>query len=126
MEEANTISVLTGFDFLSTLFSILRSNKKTVISINSLFEFINSKRNEYEDLFLDIDINNNGDFVHSNDLEEGLSMLQIIGAIGKVNPRYEKVMIKLHYDSAQEIIKQCSEDYKPSIEKFAEEFISHI
>lgn len=50
-------------------------------------------------------------------------MLQILGAISKSNPRYERIILKMHKESANEIIEKCPEGYLEDIEAFSEVFL---
>ena len=123
LARAETVSVFTALDFLSTFFSILKKKNVNVVSAAKLFEVIGKLRNSYLPLFIDIDVINNGGSVYSQDLEEGLSMLQIIGAVGKANPRFERIILKMHKEEADVFIRNCPEEYRNYIEDFADEFL---
>ncbi len=114
---------LTALDFLSVLFSILKRQNINVISSEKLMSVIGKYRDEFINLFINIDINNNCGTVYSHDLEEGISMLQILGAISKSNPKYERIILKMHKESAEEIIAKCQKEYTEEIQKFAKKFL---
>ena len=50
-------------------------------------------------------------------------MLQIIGAVGKANPRYEKIILKLDKETAEDIISSCDKHILQEIESFTELFL---
>lgn len=117
-------AVFSALDFLSTLFAILKTKNVNVVSSDKLMKIIGQQRDEFLGLFIDMDINDNCGTVYSHDIEEGISMLQILGAISKSNPRYERIILKMHKESANEIIEKCPEGYLEDIEAFSEVFLS--
>lgn len=119
-------AVFSALDFLSTLFAILKTRNVNVVSSDKLMKIIGKKRDEFLGLFIDMDINDNCGTVYSHDIEEGISMLQILGAVSKSNPRYERIILKMHKESANEIIENCSEQYLSEIEAFADAFLSEV
>ena len=120
------MEIFTAQEFLSTFFSALKLKNVNVVSSDDLFTLIGKYRDEYLDLFIDIDITNNSGTICSDDLEDGISMLQIIGAVGKANPRYEKIILKMHKDSANEMLETCNPKQRNSIERFVEAFLSEV
>jgi len=118
-----TPRVFTALDFLSTFFSILKNRDVNVVSATKVFETIGRHRDKYLALFIDIDITHTGETVCSQDLEESISMLQIIGAVGKANPRYERIILKMNKAAAKEIIECCPNSYLKMIECFTDEFL---
>lgn len=124
--QASSVEVFSALEFLSTLFSILKTKNVNVISSEKLMSSIGKHRDDFLGLFIDMDVNNNCGTVYSHDLEEGISMLQILGAISKSNPKYERIILKMHKDSANEIIKKCPQKYLDEIQDFSEVFLSEI
>ena len=118
------VEVISALDFLSTLFSILKTKNVNVVSSEKLLTTIGKYRNNFLGLFIDMDINNNCGTVYSNDLEEGISMLQILGAISKSNPKYERIILKMNKDSANEIIAKCPQKYLIEIQDFSDIFLN--
>ena len=114
----------TALDFLSVLFSILKTRNVNVVSSEKLMSVIGKHRDDFLGLFIDIDINNNCGTVYSHDLEEGISMLQILGAVSKSNPRYERIILKMHKESANEIISNCQPEYLLEMQEFADIFLN--
>lgn len=114
----------TALDFLSVLFSILKTRNINVISSEKLMSVIGEHRDEFLGLFINIDINSNCGTVYSHDLEEGISMLQILGAVSKSNPKYERIILKMHKESANEIISKCQHEYFEEINEFADIFLT--
>lgn len=124
--ENNSVKIFSAIDFLSTFFSILKTRNINVVSSSKLFSVVGKYRDQFIGLFIDIDIIDNCGTVCSHDLEEGISMLQILGAISKANPRYERIILKMHKESANEMIQDCPEEYRTEIEAFTEVFINEI
>ena len=123
IEKNETVFVFTALDFLSTFFSVLKKKNVNVVSAARLFEAIGKHRDSYLPIFIDIDVISNGGVIYSHDLEEGLSMLQIIGAIGKANPRFERIILKMHKEDAEVFIENCPEPYRNYVVNFANEYL---
>lgn len=113
----------TALDFLSVLFSLLKTRNVNVVSSEKLMSVIGKYRNDFLGLFIDIDINNNCGTVYSRDLEEGISMLQILGAVSKSNPKYERIILKMNKESANEIIENCQSEYLEEMKEFTDIFM---
>lgn len=124
--EGNTENqdLFLAIDFLGVFFSVLKKNNKNVVSSQQLFESIGKHSQEFMDLFLDIDIRDNCGVYFSQDIEEGITMLQILGAIGKANPRYEKIILKMDKDSAEDIISGCNPQILSRINEFTDIFLN--
>lgn len=118
------IGIFSGLDFLSTFFSLLKTKNVNVVSSDKLFTIIGKYRDEFLGLFVDIDIMNNCGTVCSHELEEGISMLQILGAVSKSNPRYERIILKMHKETANEMINKCPTEYCDEIKRFVEVFLN--
>ncbi|MDR2600610.1 MAG: hypothetical protein LBC73_10105 [Oscillospiraceae bacterium] len=117
------VFVFTALDFLSTFFSVLKKENVNIVSAAKLFESIGRHRESYLPIFIDIDVINNGGTIYSHDLEEGLSMLQIIGAVGKANPKFERIILKMHKEEADVFIDDCPEPYRNYVINFANEYL---
>lgn len=113
-----------AIDFLGVFFSVLKKKNKNVVSSQQLFESIGKHSQEFIDLFLDIDIRDNCGVYFSQDIEEGITMLQILGAVGKANPRYEKIILKMDKDSAEDIISGCNPQILSRINDFTDIFLN--
>lgn len=113
-----------AIDFLGVFFSVLKKKNKNVVSSQQLFESIGKHSQDFIDLFLDIDIRDNCGVYFSQDIEEGITMLQILGAVGKANPRYEKIILKMDKDSAEDIINGCDSQVLGRINEFVDIFLS--
>lgn len=121
--EKERPDLFLAFDFLGVFFSVLKERNKNVISSKQLFDTVGKHRDNFKDLFLDIDIRNNCGVYFSSDLEEGITMLQILGAVGKANPRYEKIILKLDKESANDIIENCDKKHLERINEFTDIFL---
>jgi len=123
-KEPYQMPVFTALDFLSAFFSILKKENVNIISATEMFKAIGKYRNEFLPLFIDIDIINNEETVCSQDLEEGISMLQILGVVGKANPKYERIILKMNKNTADDVISKCDDYYLNKIKEFATKFLN--
>jgi hypothetical protein len=117
------VAIFSGLDFLSVFFSMLKTKNVNVVSSDKLLRIIGRHRDDFLGLFIDMDIIDNCGTVYSYELEEGISMLQILGAIGKSNPKYERIILKMHKATAYEMIQNCPDDYREEIERFVNVFL---
>ncbi len=115
--------IFLAIDFLRIFISILRKNKIMFYS-KQLLNTIGRNYQEFKDLFLDIDIRENYGVFFSQDIEEAITMLQILGEVIKVNLRYDKIIIKLSEVSADDIIKNCDSQILKRMNKFTDIFLS--
>ena len=115
---------ILAIDFLGVFFSILKKKNKNVVSSQKLLDVIGKHSREFLDVFLNIDVRDNCGVYFSQDIEEGITMLQIIGAVSKANPRYEKIILKLDKESADDIIKECDESVYGRICEFADIYLN--
>lgn len=124
IDDTENQDLFLAIDFLGVFFSVLKKKNKNVVSSKQLFETIGRHSQEFIDLFFDIDIRDNCGVYFSQDIEEGITMLQIIGAVGKANPRYEKIILKMDKDSAEDIISECNPRVLSRIYEFTDIFLS--
>lgn len=115
--------VFLAIDFLGVFFSLLKQKNKNVVSSKQLFDTVGRHCQEFIDLFLDIDVRDNCGVYFSQDIEEGIAMLQILGAVSKANPRYEKIILKLDRDSADDIIERCDLKKLERVSQFTDIFL---
>lgn len=94
-----------------------------MVSSKQLLDSVGRHCKEFMELFLDIDIRDNCGVYFSKDIEGGITTLQILGAISKANPRYEKIILKLDKSSANEIIKNCDPKKLKMVTKFTDVFL---
>jgi len=125
-QNRSSLVVFSAIDFLGAFFSELKIRNINVISSSDLLDTIGKFRDEFANLFLDINIRDNCGTICSPDIEEGISMLQILGAIGKTNPRYERIILKLNKDTANDIVKDCDKEFIEDVMKFTDKFIEVI
>lgn len=115
---------ILAIDFLGVFFSILKKKNKNVVSSQRLLDVIGRHSRDFLDIFLNIDVRDNCGVYFSQDIEEGITMLQIIGAVSKANPRYEKIILKLDKDSADDIISDCEQSVYKRICEFTDIYLS--
>lgn len=121
--STETQDLFLAIDFLGVFFSVLKKKNRNVVSSKQLFDTVGKHCAEFPDLFLDIDIRDNCGVYFSQDIEEGITMLQILGAVSKANPRYEKIILKLDRDSVDDILEKCDEKILKRINEFTEIFL---
>lgn len=133
MGERKSMKIICGkpqvsaYNFMRYLCAILATQGKVIVDLSSLtyniFKFKGKVSEEFQFLFDDIEfrtgIDNN---VASNDISEGLNSLQTFGIIGKLNPTYEKIVIYLTPDEAENILESCDQKIVDVLNKLAEEF----
>lgn len=122
-EKLDNQEMFLAIDFLGVFFSMLKKANKNVVSSKQLFDTVGKYCNNFMDLFMDIDVRDNCGAYYSKDLEEGITMLQILGAVSKANPRYEKIILKIDKDSADEMINDCNNEKRIRIEEFVNIFL---
>ena len=71
---------------------------------------------------MDIAFDTHLDTITSVDVEDSLIKLQTYGAIGKLNPAYEKIVIYISREEAREFIETFDERFVKAAEKVAERF----
>ena len=54
-----------------------------------------------------------------NDISEGINNLQTFGLVGKLNPKYEKLVIYLSTEEANEILKECTQEVEEAMMQLA-------
>jgi len=77
--------------------------------IPHIYEF-KQKNEQFKFMFEDIEFRTSIDHVVSNDISEGINALQTFGIVGKLNPKYEKLVIYLTEDEADDILGKCTAD----------------
>ena len=73
-------------------------------------------------LFEDVAFRKNLDTITSVDVEDSLSKLQTFGAIGKLNPAYEKIVIYISKEEADKFLDSFSEQYTTAANIVSEAF----
>lgn len=64
----------------------------------------------------------NLDTITSVDIEDSLSRLQTFGAIGKLNPAYEKIVIYISKEEADKFLDSFNEQYTDAANIVSEAF----
>lgn len=123
VSDTGNQELFLAIDFLGVFFSLLKKKNRNVVSSKQLFDTVGRHCVEFSDLFLDIDIRDNCGVYFSQDIEEGITMLQILGAVSKANPRYEKIILKLDRDSADDILEKCDVKILNRINEFTDIFL---
>lgn len=117
---------VSAYDFMRILCATLVKNKNVIIDmdlvINRIYDFKLKAREDLQFLFEDIEFRKSIDNVVSSDISEGLNSLQTFGVIGKLNPTYEKIVIYLTEEDANDILQDSDVKVKNAIENLAKTF----
>lgn len=107
------------------LCAALTKSKKIIIDLQVIVEHIYNFKMEHEQLqymFEDIEFRKGINNVISNDISEGINNLQTFGLVGKLNPKYEKLIIYLTEEEADAILEECDENIREAMRNLAESF----
>lgn len=115
---------ITAYESILLIFSELVEKGKTVLRQDKLVPFLYSLKqtDNISSLFVDIAFDTHLDTITSVDVEDSLIKLQTYGAIGKLNPAYEKIVIYISREEAREFIETFDERFVKAAEKVAERF----
>ena len=101
---------VSSYDFMRYLCAALVKQSKVIIDLDSIIARIYNFKKQNEQLkfmFEDIEFRTSVDNVVSNDISEGINNLQTFGIVGKLNPKYEKLVIYLTSEEADKILSEC-------------------
>ena len=96
-----TVSI---YKFFKLFFGALKENKRkqNVIKSDIVGQLYNAKKTgKYEDLLEEFSFFDNGIFVYSKQVEDGISQMQLSGLISKKNPRFIDIIINDELDVDQ-------------------------
>ena len=113
---------ISSYNFMRYLCASLVKRSKVIIYLDSITSCIYSFKRDNEQLkymFEDIEFRTNIDNVISNDISEGINNLQTFGLVGKLNPKYEKLVIYLSTEEANEILKECTQEVEEAMMQLA-------
>lgn len=115
---------ITAYESILLILSKLVEKGKTVLRqdklVPFLYGFIDS--DTVKPLFVDIAFDTHLDTITSVDVEDSLTKLQTYGAIGKLNPAYEKIVIYISQKEARDFISSYNEQFVVAAEEIAEKF----
>jgi len=113
-------------NFMRYLFASLAKEKNVIIKksdiVGKIFKFKSSSNTDQKYIFNDIEFREGIDNVVSYDIDEGINNLQTLGVIGKLNPRYERIVIYLSEQDAEDILKRCDTEVRDIMRKLAISF----
>jgi hypothetical protein len=105
---------ITAYECILLIFSNLVKKGKTVLRQDTLVSTLYDYKDNTETklLFEDVAFKKNLDTITSVDIEDSLSKLQTFGAIGRLNPAYEKIVIYISHEEADKFLNafnvQCA------------------
>jgi hypothetical protein len=107
------------------LFASLAKEKNVIIDkskiVGKIYDFKLSKPDQRY-IFNDIEFREGIDSVVSYDIDEGINNLQTLGVIGKLNPTYEKIVVYLSEQDADDILKHCDDGVQKTMRELAVSF----
>lgn len=116
---------ISSYNFMRYLCAALTMNKKIIIDLQIIVEHIYSfktNNGQLQYMFEDIEFRKGIDNVTSNDIAEGINNLQTFGLVGKLNPKYEKLIIYLTEEEAESILKECGAGVREAMNNLAQLF----
>lgn len=115
---------ITAYECMLLIFSELVKKGKTLLRQDTLVSTLYDYRNDNNTkiLFEDVAFRKNLDTITSVDVEDSLSKLQTFGAIGKLNPAYEKIVIYISKEEADKFLDSFSEQYTTAANIVSEAF----
>lgn len=115
---------ITAYESILLIFSELVKKGKTVLRQDTLVPILYNYRNNVDThlLFEDIAFKNHLDTITSVDVEDSLSKLQTYGAIGKLNPAYEKIVIYISREEAENFINSFDGQFVTAADEISEAF----
>lgn len=116
---------ISAYVCMKLIFSKLVQKGKIVLRLDKLvpklYEFHNAEDPYFSKLFEDVAFKQSYDTITSIDVEDSLCDLQAFGAIGKLNPAYEKLVIYITPSEAEAFLTKYKE-YEGALEKISEVF----
>ena len=115
---------ITAYECMLLIFSELVKKGKTVLRQDTLVSTLYDYKDnvETEMLFEDVAFRKSIDTITSVDIEDSLSRLQTFGAIGRLNPAYEKIVIYISHDEAVKFLGAFAEQYTEAADIISEAF----
>ena len=125
MELVCTRPPISSYNFMRYLCASLVKQNKLIIDLDSIISQIYTFKKQHNSLnfmFEDIEFRTNIDNVISSDISEGINNLQTFGIVGKLNPKYEKLVIYLTPSEAEEILSECDDKVEQAMTELAYSF----
>lgn len=116
---------VSSYNFMRYLCASLIKSNKIIIDMDSIVTHIYKFKQNNEELrymFEDIEFRTGIDNIVSNDISEGINNLQTFGLVGKLNPKYERLVIYLTEKDADSILNECKEEVKAAMIQLASYF----
>lgn len=116
---------ISSYNFMRYLCASLVKRNKVIIDLDSIISHIytfKQRNKQLKFMFEDIEFRTSIDNVVSNDISEGINNLQTFGIVGKLNPKYEKLVIYLTADEADGILAECSDEVGNAMMELADSF----
>jgi hypothetical protein len=117
---------VSAYNFMRYLCASLTQSKNVIIDltqiVNKIYSFRQDSGADYKFLFEDIEFRTSIDYIVSYDINEGINNLQTLGIIGKLNPTYEKFVIYLTEQEAEDILQSCDEFVRDAMARLASTF----
>ena len=113
-------------NFMRYLFASLAKEKNVIIDkskiVGKIYDFKKGSPPDQKHIFNDIEFRESIDSVVSYDIDEGINNLQTLGVVGKLNPTYEKIVVYLSEQDADDILKHCGDGIRNAMRELAISF----
>lgn len=124
MIKENVKPGITSYQSLLLIFSMLVEKGTNVLRqdtlVPMLYDFYLNERTKI--LFEDIYFNKHSDTITSEDIENNLIKLQTYGALGRLNPAYEKIVIYISREEANNFIGTFDEKFVLAAQEVSKAF----
>lgn len=114
---------ITAYESMLLICSALVRKGKTILRQDTLVpKLYDLNTGQNKNLFEDISFKKSIDTITSVDIEDSLNRLQTFGAIGRLNPAYEKIVIYISPEEAERFLNSFGEEYAQAALKISEAF----
>lgn len=124
MDKTSVRPEISAYECLLLICSKLAQKGKVVlrqdILVSTLYSFKDNAKTSL--LLKDIAFKKDLDSVTSLDIEDSLSKLQTFGAIGRLNPAYEKIIIYINPSEANQFLRSYDNQYVQAADLISEAF----
>lgn len=111
MNKQESKPTLSAYESILLICSGLVKKGKVVVHQDDFIKKLFALKDDASSacLFEDIVFKNNIDSIFSEDIDDSLIKLQTYGAIGKLNPAYEKIVIYISLEEADKFLRSYNQ-----------------
>jgi len=125
MNKTVTRPQLTAYESVLLICAALALRGKTIVRHDTLIQILYQNKGDLKTkvLFVDVAFRKTIDTVTSVDIEDSLIKLQTYGAIGKLNPAYEKIIIYIRPEEAKDFLSAHSPEIQEAANRISEDLV---